>query len=205
MGLKTVLIATGVVNRRPEMKPEQHDDAVARGLLRYCPVCDGFEVTDKAVAVIGSGAKAFEEALFLRSYTRDVTLLSPHLADGLSPSEAKRLRAYGIRVEQGPITSLTFEHNVVRATTKKSVGEFASAYPALGSDVRSGLAARLGARLSDEGCINVDGHQRTTVSRLYAAGDVVIGLDQISHAMGQAGVAATAIRNDLSQTETLVR
>ena len=32
---------------------------------------------------------------------------------------------------------------------------------------------------------------------LYAAGDVVIGLDQISHAMGQGGVAATAIRNDL--------
>jgi thioredoxin reductase (NADPH) len=38
---------------------------------------------------------------------------------------------------------------------------------------------------------------RTNVPGLFAAGDVVIGLDQISHSMGQGGVAATTIRNDL--------
>ena len=40
---------------------------------------------------------------------------------------------------------------------------------------------------------------------LYAAGDVVIGLDQISHAMGEGGVAATTIRNDLAETKPLLR
>ncbi len=43
----------------------------------------------------------------------------------------------------------------------------------------------------------VDSHQRTDVPGLYAAGDVDLGLDQISHAMGEGSVAATAIRNDL--------
>jgi thioredoxin reductase (NADPH) len=42
---------------------------------------------------------------------------------------------------------------------------------------------------------------RTSVPGAYAAGDVVIGLDQISHAMGQGGVAATTIRNDLCTEE----
>jgi thioredoxin reductase (NADPH) len=42
---------------------------------------------------------------------------------------------------------------------------------------------------------------RTNVAGLFAAGDVVIGLDQISHAMGQGGVAATTIRNDLFARE----
>ena len=55
----------------------------------------------------------------------------------------------------------------------------------------------VGAELSGDGCITVDSHQRTSVPGLYAAGDVVIGLDQISHAMGEGGVAATTIRNDL--------
>ena len=50
---------------------------------------------------------------------------------------------------------------------------------------------QLGARLNEQGCIGVDAHQRTSVDGLYAAGDVVIGLDQISHAMGEGGVAAT--------------
>jgi thioredoxin reductase (NADPH) len=48
-------------------------------------------------------------------------------------------------------------------------------------------------------------HQRTSVEGLYAAGDVVIGLDQISHAMGEGGVAATTIRNDLAKVTPLLR
>ena len=59
--------------------------------------------------------------------------------------------------------------------------------------------------VTDENCLKVDAHQRTTVPRLYAAGDVVIGLDQISHAMGEAGVAATTIRNDLALEAPLLR
>jgi thioredoxin reductase (NADPH) len=43
------------------------------------------------------------------------------------------------------------------------------------------------------------------VAGAYAAGDVVIGLDQISHAMGEGGVAATTIRNDLAKSGGLMR
>jgi thioredoxin reductase (NADPH) len=46
---------------------------------------------------------------------------------------------------------------------------------------------------------------RTTVEGLYAAGDVVHGLDQISHAMGEGGQAATTIRNDLAAQSPLFR
>ena len=54
-----------------------HDDALARGLIRYCPICDGYEVTDKKVGVIGSGGRGVAEALFLRGYTADITLIAP--------------------------------------------------------------------------------------------------------------------------------
>ena len=77
---RTVLLATGVTNRRPPMDEELHDDALARGLIRYCPICDGYEVTDKKVGVIGSDSHGVAEALFLRSYTADVTLIAPDKA-----------------------------------------------------------------------------------------------------------------------------
>jgi len=45
---RTVLIATGVINLPPSgMDEALHDEALARGLLRYCPVCDGYEITDR--------------------------------------------------------------------------------------------------------------------------------------------------------------
>jgi thioredoxin reductase (NADPH) len=43
------------------------------------------------------------------------------------------------------------------------------------------------------------------VPGVYAAGDVVLGLDQISHAVGEGGVAATTIRNDLAERRPLRR
>ena len=49
MTARSVLLATGVANRRPPMDMDLHDDAMARGLIRYCPICDGYEVTDKRV------------------------------------------------------------------------------------------------------------------------------------------------------------
>lgn len=51
----------------------------------------------------------------------------------------------------------------------------------------------------------LDDHLEITVPGLFGAGDVVIGLDQISHAMGQAGVAATAIRNHLAREKPIRR
>jgi thioredoxin reductase (NADPH) len=82
---------------------------------------------------------------------------------------------------------------------------FDSIYPALGSDIHTQLAEQVGAELSTGLSIVVDGHMRTNVPGLFAAGDVVIGLDQISHAMGQGGVAATTIRNDLEKQRPLWR
>ena len=203
LSTKAVLIATGVINRSPTMPKAKHDDAVHRGLIRYCPVCDGFEVTDKHIAVIGQGAKAFQEAVFLRSYTRHITLLCPKTHD-LQPGHRARLAELGIPTGGEPL-EFEVEQEAIAVRTMTATYRFNSIYPALGSKVRSELASSVGATLSDEGGIRVDAHQRTDVTGLYAAGDVVIGLDQISHAMGQAGVAATTIRNDLCDLAPLIR
>ena len=61
----------------------------------------------------------------------------------------------------------------------------------------------VGAGSAGDGCVGVDAHMRTSVDGVYAAGDLVIGLDQISNAMGQGGVAATTIRNDLAEREPI--
>ncbi|CAH0342969.1 NAD(P)/FAD-dependent oxidoreductase [Rhizobium sp. CECT 9324] len=204
LSARTVLIATGVVNRRPSMPRDKHDEGVRRGLIRYCPVCDGFEVTDKRLAIVGQGSNAFREAVFLRSYSRSITLLSPTGEHRLAPREVARLQQLGIAVQRGPI-EINVERDAIVIRAGAGDHHFDCIYPALGSDVRSELALSVGAVATDEGCIRIDSHQRTNVQGLYAAGDVVIGLDQISHAMGQAGVAATTIRNDLSELSVLLR
>jgi thioredoxin reductase (NADPH) len=200
---RTVLLATGVTNNRPTLMPQPlHDEAVARNLVRYCPICDGYEVTDADVGVIGSGERGTHEALFLRSFTRHVTLIAPEARHDLTDAGRAALDDAGIALVEGPIMHYAIEGARIVATTATGVLAFAALYPALGSKIHYELAHAVGAQSTDTG-ITVDTHQRTTVAGLYAAGDVVLGLDQISHAMGEAAVASTTIRNDLNAASPL--
>jgi thioredoxin reductase (NADPH) len=202
---QTVLLATGTRDRRPPMDEALHDDALARGLIRYCPVCDGYEVTDKKVGVIGSDHHGVAEAIFIRSYTADVTLVAPDKALNLRPEDAEKLKMAGIEPVDGPARAVAISGDCIVVETAEGTYTFDSVYVALGSDPHVLLAKELGAKLGEKGCVAVDDHQRTSIAGLYAAGDVVIGLDQISHAMGEGGVAATTIRNDLAKKAPLLR
>jgi len=202
---RTVLLATGVVNNRPPIAPELHDVALARGLLRYCPICDGYEITDQRVAVIGSGSHGTREAQFLRMYSGSITLVAPEGPHELAAADRAILRDLDIAVVDGPCEPLRIDGDEIWVSTPAGQGRYDTVYPALGSVIRSELALALGADSAGDGCLTVDAHQRTSIPGLYAAGDVTKGLDQISHAMGEAGVAATTIRNDLAERKPLKR
>jgi thioredoxin reductase (NADPH) len=200
-----VLLATGVQNRRPSIDEALHDTAMREGFIRYCPVCDGFEVTDLNVGVIGTGSRGLGEAVFLRSYTKRVTLVAPDGDHELDDEERRTAAKHGIRLVDGTAHVQSIDDGQIVVEAGGALLNFDTLYPALGSDTNSSLAIAIGADTNDVGCIKVDSHQRTSVPGLYAAGDVVIGLDQISHAMGEGGVAASTIRNDLAKISPLMR
>lgn len=203
---RSVLLATGVVNHRPPgIDQALHDEALHRGLLRYCPVCDGYEVTDRRVGVIGTSDHGTAEALFLRGFTRDITLISPHGDHDLDDACSAKLDEAGVVRVAGPCGNYAMRGDQFAVQTAEGWLEFDSVYPALGSNIRSDLAVAAGARATEEGCLEVSDHMETSVPGLFAAGDVVKGLDQISNAMGQAGVAATTIRNHLAKEHPIRR
>ena len=126
--------------------------------------------------------------------------------DGPLPilGDRARLEQYGIRTVDGPCEAIAAQADCIVVDTAEGHYTFDSVYPALGSDVHNELALQVGAQL-EEDVLVVDSHQRTSVPGLYAAGDLVLGLDQISHAMGEGGVAATTMRNDLAQERPIIR
>nr|WP_294851262.1 NAD(P)/FAD-dependent oxidoreductase [uncultured Sphingomonas sp.] len=203
---RSILIATGVTNRSPSMDADAHDDAMARGLIRYCPICDGYEVTDKNVAVLGTGENGAAEARFLRSYTADLTLIATDGDHDLAKEDRDSLTEARITIIDGPIDTIVPDDKAISVTMcDGQTLRFDSLYPALGSDTHSSLAEMVGADLSKDCCIVTDEHQRTSIEGVYAAGDIVKGLDQISNAMGQGGIASTTIRNDLAKERPLRR
>ncbi len=188
------LLATGVIDIPPRIPDVE--DAVQCGLVRYCPICDGYEAKGKKVAVIGIGNKGLGEAAFIaRTYSSDVTLLSFHEPLLLNEEEDEKRRKYRIRHIGEPIRTLARKGGKVCAKGTQTEYDFDVVYSALGVEYRSGLATALGAISDPAGALKVDEHSETSVPDLYAAGDVTQGLNQIVVAMGQAAKAATAMHN----------
>ncbi len=198
---RAVLIATGVVNRRPPIGEAEHDAALQAGLLRYCPICDGYEARGGRIAVLGADGHGVAEALFLRTYSEDVTLLAL-IETELDAGDRADLDKAGVPVEPRAVSAFRFEGNAVH--TVLSDGEeraFDTLYPALGSTGNCELLWPLGVEPNAEECVPTDGHQRLGPDGLYAAGDIVAALDQISVAMGHGAIAATAMHNDLRKID----
>ena len=181
---RAVILATGLADRLPDM--EHREEAIACGALRLCPVCDAYEASDQDVGVFGRWRDIAAHARFLRGYTARLSLLPMDAAgarDDLGDVDARVLPAGGRLLFDGRRCGYLVDG--------QDCYWFDAVYPFLGCDSSAGLAAQAGVVLAASGEIPVDrSHQTTGVPGLYAIGDVVSGLNQISVAVGQAAVAA---------------
>jgi len=187
-----VVMATGITDKCPDI--ELLDRAAAKEMVRYCPVCDGFEAIDKKIAVYGPWEEAAGKARFLRVYSSDVTLV-PTL-----PADTDRKNEEGdFKLATSPAAKiLTAADGIDVALADGRAMRFDVVYPAMGCHVHSDLAIKLGAKSNEVGCLIVDNKQQTSVPGLYAAGDVVSDLHQLVVAEAHAAIAATAIHNSLT-------
>ncbi|WP_332653821.1 NAD(P)/FAD-dependent oxidoreductase [Brevundimonas sp.] len=196
--VRAVLLATGVVDHHPDLPGV--DRAIERSLVRICPICDGYEASGKAVAIVGQDDRGVREAAFLRTYSDRVTLIHTGSAEALTRED--ELRRMGVELIRAPIDNVRLEGDRVTALSwGGNFRVFDLVYSALGTSPNADLARALGAKVGDDGCLVVDAHQRSSVPGFYAAGDVVRGLNQIAVAGAEAAIAATAIHNALREAD----
>jgi thioredoxin reductase (NADPH) len=195
---KTVLLTTGVVDIEPEL--DGYDTLRNTELVRFCPICDGFEFTDDRIGVIGSGEHGVREYEFIRNFSTRLTYISLDTNDSLPAQTATHPYDNTFCVLDGRNSRLHYDSaskQIELVLADGSRHTFDVMYCALGCHVRSALATELGALHDDKDCLIVGEHLETNIDGFYAAGDVVSSLHQLAVATGQAAIASTAIHNRL--------
>ena len=196
---RRVILACGVEDVEPE-RPDETGlfGAVKRGLVRICPICDAYEARGLSIGVIGSCDHAAAEALFLRTYSDRITVVVPEHLGRVSDARRRDLAEAGVKLVEVESRSLLIHGNDVGCM---AIGgeehRFDVVYAALGSTPRNALAHAVGARLGEDGRLEVDARCMTSVEGVYAAGDLVRGLNQVAVAYGEAAQAAIAVHNSL--------
>jgi thioredoxin reductase (NADPH) len=196
-----VVLATGVRDRLPPVADAVHH--VRTGTIRQCPICDAFEVIDRRLAVIGALKCSAGEAMFLRTYTPSVTVVTLAETPEWSEEDARRLAAAGVAVDEREVEAIVAEEGA-GATIRFRSGDVLSVdsvYSGLGIEPRTQLARQVAVELDAEGRVRTSPRMETSVPGCFAAGDAVTGLNQIGVAMAQAEIAAVAIHNALRERE----
>lgn len=194
----SVLLATGAVDKvTPANLPIE---ATMNGQVRWCPICDGYESTDRRIVLIGKAKHGSEHALFLRTYTRELSLVIPQDQGALGRAGRQQLKKAGIKLIEKTPERATFSTHETGNQLHFSDGSalaFDVLYPMIGGHARSSLVTQMGVHCDKHGDIKVGIDQQTSIRGLYAAGDVVCSLKQISVAVAEGTIAATAIHNNL--------
>jgi thioredoxin reductase len=200
-GLKArrILVATGVHDELPEIPGVR--ERWGRDLL-HCPYCHGWEVRDQPIGVLGTLPGSVQHALLVRQWSDDVAFFV-HNYD-LSPAEHVLLEARGVRIVPGEIARLVVEDD--RLTGVELIDGRVIARTAVfirpgNVPHADGLLAGLGCDVDEAGFATVDATGRTSVSGVWAAGNVVDPRAQVITAAGAGSAAAIAINADLVQAD----
>ncbi|MFX1486230.1 MAG: NAD(P)/FAD-dependent oxidoreductase [Promethearchaeota archaeon] len=189
-----VIIATGT-QRKKLMVPGE-TEFLGSG-VSYCAVCDGPLFKGKEVAVIGSGQEAFEDAMYLSSFSKKVTVITHSEEIEAEKSLVERSKeSKNTEILVGEVKSINGDGFVKSATVldpnRKMKIEFPldGVFIAIGGVPMTSLFMKAGIVIDERGCIKIDRRQSTNIEGVFAAGDCTCGGMQIVTAVGEGARAA---------------
>ncbi len=194
---KRLLLATGVTDRLPPF-PEIYP---CLGKSVYiCPDCDGYEVIDKRVLVLGSGNAGAKMALALTYWTKEIIYIN-HDDRRISSGNQDKLAKAGIVCYGEPVVQVLAEGPSFQGVILHN-GETINAnhaFLAFGSNQANTLLGKqLGVERLENKHIIVDPRTKmTSVKNVWAAGDACVHSEQVTLAMGDGLQAAVWIHKSL--------
>jgi thioredoxin reductase (NADPH) len=203
----TVVIATGSAPRRLPVKGEA--EFYGKG-VSYCATCDCTFFRDKDIVVVGGGESAFQEALFLTEFGKQVTLV--HRREGFRATDLAINRA---RAKENWAEKLNFvlteiygEDKVTGVKLKQTQTGEIEDFPTdgvfgfIGYDPASGFASHL-VDTDEEGYVIGDMNMRTSVPGIWVAGDILKDAKkQMVISAGNGATAAMDIREHLAERKS---
>ena len=175
---RSVILSTGSSYRKLGLPREE--ELSGRG-VSWCATCDGFFFREQAIAVIGGGDSAVEEATFLTRFGSKVYLI--HRRDELRASKIMQERAFADpkleMVWNSEIASINGDDRLESLTLRDTVTgderqlDVTGLFIAIGHDPRSELLTGQ-VDLNDDGYVLVN-HPSTATNLpgVFAAGDLV--------------------------------
>lgn len=192
---RKILFATGVKDLMPEIK----DFGMCWGIsVLHCPYCHGYEVRNQKTGILANGEAGIELSKLIQHWTDDLTLFT----NGISTLDAEQkevIDKLDIEIIEKEIDELENTNGFLKNIkfTDGSRFELSAIYARVAFEQHCKVPMELGCNLNEQGYIDVDFFQKTSIEGAFAAGDNSTPMRTVSIAVAAGTKAGTAINMEL--------
>ncbi len=200
LSTRSVLVTTGLRDQLPDVPGVR--ERWGNDVL-HCPYCHGYEVRDAPIGVLGGHVRdlSLHQALLLRQWSHDVAFFPNQIA--LSPAERARVTARGVRIVDGDVARLVVDDEGLSGVelTDGQLVPRTAVFVGPRFVPHDELLMSLGCQVGENGWPTTDATGRTSVTGVWAAGNVVDPRAQVITAAGAGSTAAIAMNGYLLEED----
>ncbi|NJR64395.1 MAG: NAD(P)/FAD-dependent oxidoreductase [Leptolyngbyaceae cyanobacterium CRU_2_3] len=195
---KYLIAASGIIDNLPCLEDMQNVYDYAGYNLHVCLICDGYEMADKQCGLFVGSEGAINTAFVLNWFTPYITVFT-NAQVNVGESMRQKLKDHGYRLIEAPIQNFGHNHEMTGVELADgSTVELQTGLVAMGSIYHDGYLRGIELKRSGNNLVT-DAMRRTSHERIFAVGDIKEGINQVSIAVADGTLAATAIWREIRQ------
>ena len=196
-----LIAASGIIDHLPQLSNMKNVFDYAGYNLHVCLICDGYEMRDQRAGVFGSNESSLEVAFSLGWFTPHITVFT-NGAFEVGPELRDRLTQKGYTLNEQPIHQFLGENHQMSGVelADGSVVELDAGLISMGSKYHADYLNGIDLDYQG-GNVMTDTMNRTSHPRIFAVGDLKVGMNQVIVAASDGALAATQIWRDIRRSE----
>ncbi|MGP1992920.1 NAD(P)/FAD-dependent oxidoreductase [Zobellia laminariae] len=192
---KKIIFATGVKDVMPDING--FSECWGKSVI-HCPYCHGYEHKAVKTALIANGERAFHMTPLIHNLTNDLTILTNGEMD-FDETQLKKFKKNNITVIEKEIQAIEHDNGSINKIVfdDGSKENYRAAYAAIPFEQHTTIPFDLGCEVTDQGHINVNFFEQTTVHGIYACGDNSSPMRSVSYAIATGNIAGAMVNKEL--------
>ncbi len=194
---KKLVFASGVKDIMPDI--DGFSDCWGISVI-HCPYCHGYEVKGEKTGILANGDFAYHYAQLVHNLTKELTIFTNGSA-AFSAEQSAKFKQHHIPVVEKEVAYLKHENGRVRQIvfTDHSAVDLKAIYARPTFEQHTKIPEMLGCELTEQGLLQVDAFQQTTVTGIFACGDNASPMRSVANAVSAGNLAGAKINHMLTE------
>lgn len=196
---KKLIFATGVRDVMPDIKGFSECWGIT---VIHCPYCHGYEVKHEKTGILANGNVALHYAQLIRNWTKDLTIFT-NGKSSLTQEQTEKISKHNIPIIEKEIAEIIHQNGRIQRIIFKdnSTFDLKAIYSRPDFDQQCHIPEMLGCKLTEQGLLEVDMFQKTTVTNVFACGDNASPMRSVANAVATGSLVGAIINNTMTEEE----